>query len=298
MRITSNPVFLFAFLMFIGTETVGQPLNSEQRDRMINIRSAFNNLLFVNRFESIESPCLYIDSVDDRVAHTGDVINSNYRSLLLNKRIDPNGVKCLSNNYAKYLQFKVDSTELKDLTIQGEVMITYGYPASSIMQYLCRNGLGANNDSFFVKLLKSKGWFKMYPEKDKYVLSLVIQEKPYDRRDTAYAFLEITSDFFKSNKEPSYNLIFDRISLDRGDRNNQLSLRFTSTNVRNELMYYTQIAYDVLHDTRDLRSQAYITWLRNYLTNPACIHCDIIYSVASRPANGFILPNTRPQPAH
>jgi len=309
MLIMTRTNYFFRLLFLLVLLKVCKPVSGQDnndnpvmRERLRSICNSLDTLFFVNRFESVESPCLFMDSADDHYAIVNrKSINSNYRTKLLNDVIDTSGVKCLSNNYAKYLRFRADSTNEEQLTITGSIEITYGYPASGVMQYLCRNRAeGVGDTGFFNRLLRNHGWFKLYPDKDKYVLALVVQDRPYDPMDTAYAFLEITEDYFRSDPHPSYHFIFDRISLAKGDKNNQLSLRFTSTNTRNEMIYYTVMVHNIVKDlsSPDRKKQAYALWLRNYLTNSACIHCDLIYEPALRMNEAFRLPNTRPQPAH
>jgi len=279
-----------------------QATNDFARKRLDTIASGLNRLLFVNRFESVESPCLFIDSADNTVATPARaVINSNYRSRLAKGSIDENGVKCLSDHYAKYLQFKTERIAADSLVIEGEIRVTYGYPAPSIMQYLCFTApLAAKNTAYFEKMTKTKGWFRLYPEKDKYVIATVIRDQPFDPRDTVYGYLEITKGYFDSLAPASFQFIFERISLYKGDKNNQLSMRYTSTDHRSEMMYYTSMVHEVLKNIHsgDIQKKAYAKWLSNYLLNRNCIRCDLIYKPASMVNNGFILPDTEPQPAH
>lgn len=290
-------------LLIFGGSCCAQAVNEIGRQRLDTIAASLERFLFVNRFESLESPCLYIDSGDNRLASPARKnINSNYRTRLSKyNTIDSNGVKCLSSNYAKYLKYKVERIAADPLVIEGSLEISYGYPVSSIIQYLCITaGDSAINTSYFKKLISSRGWFRMYPEKDKYVIAMVIRDKPYDERDTTFGHLEITKSYFNAVAPPSYQFIFDRISLYKGDKNNQLSLRYTSTDHRSEMIYFTAMVHEVLKnkDAGTLQQKAYAKWLSNYLLNPACRQCALIYEPASRHYNGFMLPNTEPQPAH
>lgn len=293
----------FLCLLTLSPVCSAQAVNEVGRQRLDSIADCLERFLFVNRFESVESPCLYIDSADHTLASPARKnINSNYRTRLSQQHsIDPNGVKCLSSNYAKYLQCKVERIQADSLLIEGSLEISYGYPASSIIQYLCfaAGSLPVNN-VYFQQLIRSRGWFRTYPEKDKYVIAMVVRDRPYDERDTAFGHLEITKGYFNPAAPPSYQFIFDRISLYKGDKNNQLSLRYTSTDHRNEMIYYTSMVHEVLKnkDAANIQEKAYAIWLTNYLLNPACLRCNLIYDPALRQDNGFMLPNTEPQPAH
>lgn len=289
----------FGLNSFFSAHT--QAVNVFGHDRLDIISQGLNNFLFVSRFESVETPCLYIDPKDSSKA-TAYAKNSNYRKRLADSLVvDDLGVKCLSNYCAKYIRFKTASTNDDSLIIRGEVEMTYGYPAAAIMQMLCITNDAPGNDSvFFKKMIKSKGLFKMYPEKSKYVISMIMQKEPFDPRDTVYGYLEIVKDFFGTDNTPSFHFIFDHISLYKGDKNNPLSLGYTSTTHRQEMIYYTEMVRDILQyrSSTEIKKRAYAVWLANYFESQACLKCNLIYKPASDYYKTEILPNTQPQPAH
>jgi hypothetical protein len=298
-----NRLIIIAFALLPGIKTYPQKYNEIKRDRLDVISRGLERYLFVNRFESVETPCLYIDSADNTLASPGrNIINSDYRSQLSKKGfIDPDGVKCLSNYYSRYIKFKIENSIVDSLIIEGSFETTYGYPASSLMQYLCLTYPMPSKDTiYFNKLIRTKGRFRLFPENNKYVISLVIGDEPDDKRDIVYGYLEISQDFFNPHPQPSFQFIFDQISIYKGDKNNQISVRYTSTSHRTEMIYYTAMVHDVLKnkDAPDSSKQAYAKWLSNYLQNANCIRCNLIYMPASTLRNGFILPNTEPNPPH
>src|SRR5436190_21035588 len=69
------------------------------QQRLIYIQHSLDSFIFVNRFQSIESPCLCIDEKDSSLAYPQRaVVNSNYRIQLTKNKFNPNGVKCLSEH--------------------------------------------------------------------------------------------------------------------------------------------------------------------------------------------------------
>jgi hypothetical protein len=184
------------------------------------------------------------------------------------------------------------------------VSLTYGYPASSIIQYL---GFTYNaedkQNAFYGKLLKSVGWFSLYPEGDKYKIKVSLDSKPYNKKDTFYGYLEIVKGLHAPASKISYQVFFDQMNLFRGDRNNQIFLRFTSTSFSDEAVYFTNLVFNTLkHENSSQKDKKYAEaiWLRNFLADPKCPQCSFIFKQAEYlvQQNKFSLPSTEPIPAH
>ncbi|WP_315814409.1 hypothetical protein [Paraflavitalea speifideaquila] len=189
------------------------------RDRLSSIQRGLDTMIFVNRFESIESSCLYIASWDSSIACAERaVINSNYRiKLAKGKEIDTNGVKCLSQHVARYLRLRVKVVDTTDLCLAGVVETTYAYPASSIIQLLgATRQLEGKTDRYFDKLIKFTGTFTLYPADDKYRIKMILNDLPFDPGDAYFGYLEIVLDAFKPHAEKVYLLRFDQMSIKKG----------------------------------------------------------------------------------
>lgn len=290
--------------------TVPVSLKSQVRDsiileRLTEIRKELDTMLFVKRSESVELPCVCIDSSDYTKAHTyRKITNSNYRIRLKNKtnEID-SGVQCLSNYYARYLRLK--TTVINDSTMQlnGLIESSYHYPVSSIIQYLGFSKSAANaTQSFFEKLLTAKGTFTIYPENDKYKIAVSLETGPYNKMDTIYGYMEIVREAYRSQHAVSYSFYFDQLNIHTGDRNNQISMRFSSTNFNLESSYYANMLYSNLKfiNDPDKAKRAKAIWLTSFYANPSCTQCAYIYNLALFMVNKnvFSLPNTEPIPAH
>lgn len=288
------------------------PVMAQQNDtvtlnRLKEINAALDTLIFVNRFQSIETPCFYIDPVDHSFAHTNrKIINSNALIQLTRgkeKRIDPSGIKCLSQFCARYLRLTTSTIDNQSLTIRGKVESTYGYPASSIIQYLgfLSDNL-AKTTKFFEKMLRSTGTFVIFPEGDKYRIKIMFSDGPYEKSDIFSGYLEIVLEAFNPTHNKSLSFYFDEININKGDHNNQIFLKFSSTTFHNEEVYYTVLVYNTLKKKNSsiLLEKANAIWLENFLTNPACTQCKPIFNSAKYMVdnNMSILPNTEPIPAH
>ncbi|MFT3822519.1 MAG: hypothetical protein QM731_01315 [Chitinophagaceae bacterium] len=273
--------------------------------RLITIQHGLDTMIFVNRFESIETPCLCISALDSSTAMPNRrVLNSNC-DITLNKKgiINPNGVKCLSQYVARYLRLRVQRVDFDSLLLTGTVETTYAYPASSLIQLLgFTQSLPAKTDRFFDKLIKVHGTFRLYPEADKYRISLTLTDEPFSSDDTYLGYLEIVRDVFDSSSPDVYVFSFDQMSIQRGDNNNQIAVKFSSTSHRMETAYHTILAYNVLKHIKstDLKLKANAIWLDNFLKNPLCPQCRPVYVPATFMVNNllFALPNTSPVPAH
>jgi hypothetical protein len=289
-------------LTFPGTSLLAQ--NEVVTERLNEISKNLDTSIFVGRFKSIESPCLCIDPENNSFAYPKrNYINSDYRIQLKNGSVDSNGVKCLSEHIARYLDFQVDSIDFNSQFISGRVAITYGYPASSLIQFLGLTLEAPNkNMALFDKLISLRGKFSMYTEVDKYRIKMSFCEGPFDERDAYLGHLEVVKHAFEKNAPNVYILTFDQMSIHKGDANNQIEEKFTSTTHADEMEYYAFLAYSVLNLThsKDFKQRAQALWLDNFLNNPQCMPCKKIYEMAkalmSRPK--FSLPNTSPNPAH
>lgn len=264
------------------------------------ISNAFDSSLFVYRFESIETPCVYIDQSNTQYADVKrKIINSGYRVNPAKNASDTEHVKCLSQYCARYMIFKAQSVDTAKLEISGIMMTSYGYPASSIIQFLTYTNSQPNKtDSFFSRLLSSQGTFKLYPDRDKYRLQMVLPNEPHNVHDTIYGYVEIVKDFYKPLLR-STSIYFDRLSIDKGDKNNLISLHFASTTHTDEANYYSVLAYHILKEkgSDDPYKNANAIWLDNFLRKP---ECKLIYNIASFMVTHtkYALPNTEVTPPH
>ncbi len=296
-------IFFTTTTLYASTQvTEGSP---EIKKRLENIRAGLDTSFFVMRFQSIETPCVCINVNDDDSATQESIPNSNYRIRFFRDGvIDTNGVQCLSNYCSRYARFHVKCINVEDETISGEVSFTYGYPASSVIQYLGIALPSANRgNAFYEKLLNCSGTFSLYPEKDKYRLKVQLNTGPYDERDIFYAYLEISEGVYSDTKPASYQLYFDQMSLFKGDRNNQIFLRFSSTSFNEEAEYYAVLLYHTLryiNNPKNDRKKAEAIWAKNFYNNPECSACSFIYQMAEKmvKSNNFQMPNTNPVPSH
>jgi hypothetical protein len=290
--------------LLISRSAFSQPIKYDSviKHRLLEIRHGLDTMIMVRRFESIQTPCVCI-SDDDNIAYSpSNPSNSNFRTTVKKKKMN-NGINCLSQYCARYCRFKVKEVDLNALTITGGVELTYGYPAAAIIQYLGKTYKSENpQNDFFENLLRSQGSFKLYPENDKYILQLTLETQPYDRRDTFYAYLEIVRGVYEQISETGYMLFFDQMSLHKGDRNSQIFLRFTSTSIRDETIYYTNLLYDKLVELTGTKTvpKKEAMWVQNFFGSPGCNSCHYLYSKAlsKLEANGLRLPDTDPFPAH
>jgi hypothetical protein len=296
--------YIFATALLVCTTA-----HSQYRDTVIShlnqIKAALDTSIFVSRFESTETPCVYIDASKDREARANrQNINSDYRiQFKKNGSIDTTGTKCLSQYCSRYLRFRINNVDNDKLEMSGTFEATYAYPASSLIQYLgFTNSQPDKTNAYFNRLLRSEGNFFLYPEDDKYKVKIILLNKPYDSADTVSGYIEIVREAFRSNNK-SVHFYFDEMNLHKGDRNNQISLKFSSTSFFLESQYFQVIAYHVLKyinsPNEDLK-KANAIWLKNFLVNPACSQCKMIYNSAMFMvrSNPSVAPNTEPNPPH
>jgi hypothetical protein len=300
MRPVYLSCLLFILLAFYVAASHAQEARPIQDARLQEIKQAFDSSLFVYRFESVETPCVYIDMHNNQLADARRKrINSNYRVMPKKDLSASTDVKCLSEHCARYLRLEVEDYQADSLTITGTVEATYSYPASSIMQFITdAQGKPQRDKAFFKHLISSKGSFKLYPENDKYRIWLVLPNEPYDKGDTVYGYVEITREAYAPARQ-SISIYFDKMSIAKGDDNNQMFLRFSSTSQADEAQYYSVLAYFVLKgkDFQDDNKKAEAVWLENFLKEPQCL---FIYTLAEEMLKtpGFRLPNTEPIPPH
>lgn len=300
---------MIVLLVLVAGEGVFQEVHGQDRaviaGRLEYIGRVLDSVFFVSRFESVETPCLCIDELDSSVAYPKrKIINSDYKLHLAKKnKFDSSGVKCLSEHVARYMKFRVNSINIDSQVIAGTVETTYAYPASSLIQFLgATYGLANKGDRFFGKLIKLRGQFRLYPANEKYRVQLVLTDPPYDDKDTYLGYLEIVQDAFRERPETVFQLNFDLMSIEKGDKNNKIGERFTATSHVHEMQYYTVLAYHVLKHvgSTDVWLKANAIWLDNFLKNPECGACKPVYTAAKyMVAHGVgALPNTSPVPAH
>ena len=301
---------LSAILTFLFSVVCSYSLQAQREiieQRLNEFRSALDTMIFVNRFLSVESPCLYIDANDHTIAYAHRrVINSDYK-IRLNRRKNPttdvNGTKCMSEHVARYLRFKPDCINVDSQVISGTFEISYAYPASSIMQYLGFTAAQANQTkAYYEKLISLPGSFWLYHEDNKYRVKLVLRDSPYDEDDAYFGYLEIVQDVFRPRPDKVYVFTFDQMSIEKGDHNNQISEKFSSTNHFKERIYYATLAYYILRHggSADRIKNANAIWLDNFLKNPRCPQCLPVYNITRAILASFAsaLPNTSPDPAH
>lgn len=275
------------------------------RTRLNIIRNGLDSMIFVNRFESVETPCLCISEKDSTIAQPNRLVINSNSSIKLAKRniINPNGVKCLSQHIARYLRFRVMDIFPESLTLTGTIESTYAYPAGSIIQMLGFTRLQTDNtERFFNRLIRSRGTFILYPEGDRYRIRMILTDEPYNAGDTYIGYLEIVRDAFDSTAGDVYVFNFDQMSIARGDKNNQIAVKFSTTSHSGEQTYYSVLAYNVLknENSTDSLLKANAVWLKNFLNNPRCPQCQPVYSAATLLMNNTqqVLPNTGPTIAH
>lgn len=279
--------------------------NNIIENRIVAIKKGLDSMIFVKRFESITTPCIYIDSLDNSVAHTKrKITNSNYRiALKSDKAKIDSGVECLSQYYSRYARLSTNKIDTSDQIISGAIEFTYGYSASSIIQYLGFTAAAQDKSvAFFEKLIRTHGIFRIYPEDDKYRIMIALPEQPYEKMDTIYGYLEIVKEAYDKNPEISYSLYFDRINIYKGDNNNQIFLKFTSSSYRDEAMYFTRKLYHVLKflESGEKQKKAHALWVKSFFNNPNCSQCKFIYNQSEYLVNSksYVLPDTDPVPAH
>ncbi len=116
-------ILLVLFHVFAKSQSFSY--DSLIRQRLLEIQKGLDSSLFVNRFESIETPCLCIDSNDNQKAYAQrDTINSNYRIRFSKDGKIDSGVQCLSKYYSKYARFDVKVYTTKDQRLSGDVSLT------------------------------------------------------------------------------------------------------------------------------------------------------------------------------
>lgn len=293
-------VILISCVLCVGTTGWGQQSNYDEvvAARLQQIRAGLDTAILVKRFEAIETPCFCIDATNDAVAR--HYPNSNYKIRARSGRID-SGYLCLNEYNAQYLKFKPDSVGTNPATIKGKVEFSYGYPAGSIIQYLGFTEREVNKDhTFFERLTTTSGTFTMYPEDDKWRVEVIMNEAPFDPKDKYYGYVEIVRDEF--SQKTGFIILFDKMSLDKGDKDNQISLRFGSTTHNDESMYYSRKIYEVLKhaNSTDVVLKAKAVWLYSFLNDANCAQTKYVYRLAVNLLNslGFQLPNTKPFPPH
>lgn len=263
--------------------------------------------IFVRRFESVELPCVCINDNDDRIGELKRRIsNSNFRIRLKQKRLIDEGTECLSNHHARYVKLETDCVNWRKQKISGVAHFTYGYPASSLIQYLgMTQGTSNSLDAYFSKMLQSTGWFEIRPEEDKYRIAICLNTGPYNKNDTAFGYIETSqSAFRKDSNKVNVSIYLNRLQIESGDKNNQIFVRMASTDFADEAIYYKTLLYHHMKGEENpdpLSRRAHYQWLDRFYGNPACMACRFIYNQVMQvllhpPA--LQLPNTETNPPH
>ncbi len=300
MKIAYKLIIFFACTGFTAVASAQDPAYDIAQTSLQLIRNAFDSAMFVYRFESIETPCVYIDQSNTQYADVKrKIINSGYRVSPQKNMSDTEHVKCLSQHCARYMVFKTKTIDTARLEITGDISTSYGYPASSIIQFLTyTNDQPNKTDSFFHRLISSKGSFKLYPDRDKYRLEIVLPNAPHSIHDTIYGYVEIVKDFHRPAIR-STSVYLDKLSIEKGDKNNLIALHFTSTSHTDEANYYSVLAYHILKEkgSDNMYKNANAIWLDNFLRKP---ECKLIYNIATFMVKHtkFALPNTEVAPPH
>jgi hypothetical protein len=295
--------YLLFFYLFILHSYSNAQNNDLPKSRLKEIRSVLDTALFVNRMETIETPCMCIDMNNDKIAHANRVnINSNYRiQLSKDSSIDPDGIKCLSQYVSRYMKFHVIAENDDSLTMQGEVSLSYAYPAGSIMQYLgfTQNQLD-KDEVFFKKLISSKGTFSLYPQGTRFMIRMSFSDAPF-KSYTMFGYLEIVREAYRDTVK-SFRFFFDQLSIKKGNNNNSISVKFSNTTHYYETEYFTVFIYHLLKESGspDAAKRAYALWLRNYLQNMNCSNLSMFISAADTMirSDHFTMPNTEPLPVN
>ncbi|HNP53271.1 MAG TPA: hypothetical protein PKK69_01595 [Ferruginibacter sp.] len=199
-RVTYSLLFTVLGLLqegIVRAQTLAED-SAQINQRLQLLVQQFNNKIFVRRFESVELPCVCIDSNDDKKGTVKrDVINSNFRIRLKRKHVIDDGTECLSNHHARYVWLETDCVNWRKQKISGIAHFTYGYPASSLIQYLGMTRGSLNPlQAYFSKMLQSTGWFEIRPEEDKYRIAICLNTGPYNKNDTAYGYIETSKGAF------------------------------------------------------------------------------------------------------
>lgn len=283
-------------------ERVVQALNS--------MKEVLDSVLFVNRFETIETPCFVLNPDNDTLAYIKPgVINSNYRVLTSLGYDSIEGKACLSQYCSRYFRLRNITVDAGSMKLSGIIESSYSYPAPSLMQYLtmvdetsATGGIYKKEDRLFEKLLHTKGRFELYPENDKYRIRLSFPDKPYDGDYTMYGYLEIVRPDIDHSKEKVYTFYFDRMSIRKGDDNNRIFLKFSSTNSHSEHMYFTRLVYDALRKGNNTgagdtarHNRAMARWVESFLQE-ATLCQPFLEAARVLGAPSFWLPNTLPFP--
>ncbi|MBN9299827.1 MAG: hypothetical protein J0I41_22685 [Filimonas sp.] len=299
--------YIFSICCVVAT-AITHPVKAQDstdniRKYMQIIRTALDKSIFANRFESIETSCYILDSTDDRkatrVSFTDKYINANNRIRLYSGKPDTAGFKCLSENCSRYLRLNVVFIDAEQKCMRGTVENTYAYPAPSLMQYLGMTANATNpTDAFFQKMISNKGTFTLSPKDDRYQIEISFPGGPFEGDFTMYGYVDMVK-AMDGDTTPVCQIFFDRMAIKKGDDNNRIMLKFTSTSPRLEKMYFTRMIYDVLsrENRGSIEDRMNAVWLRNYLVRtPLC-------SPLLQQANFFLrssnysTPNINPTPA-
>jgi len=333
----------------LRAQTVQDTNLLKQKGEAIRLVAGFlQGHIFTNRFKSIETPCVLINPLHDSIANSPiaplsynnnksfRLINSNYLITLYTYKDDSNyyknpsthfkknlsrhksdsvnyynGLKCLSENCARYMRFSIDNKQIDGNTdtLFGSIQSSYSYPISSLIQYIGFVSEGADKtNAYFNRLLSDKGTFKCYMDNNKYRIQVQFpgDSTPFNGLYTFSGYIEMSRDF----KAPNIllcNIFFDGMSIEKGDQDNQIFLKFTSTGFDNEALYMANLVFNTLikADTSNAAKTGYEKdkanglWLRNFLERSGCSACNYIGHIAEqqykiKPAVAF--PNVDPLP--
>ncbi len=266
-----------------------------------SIKVALDSLLFVRRFQTVETPCIVINPAQpDEATVYQDMVNSKYRVAKNTNR----GVLCMSENCAQYIRLShglyIDSNQ----SIHGDVELTYAYPCSAIIQYLGMTYAQTQTDRsqwFFNYFLRSLGTFTLSKQDGRYEITMVLTTTPYTPLDTVYGYLELVRSVYPNNNTKVYEFFFDHMRMHKGD-DVQIFQKYATASFDSESMFYTNMLVGALmgFNTQDPVAKRNAIWVQNFYGSPNCPMCGFIFGQALFRAshNPVSRPNTNPYPAH
>jgi len=321
------------FILILLTIATACKVQAQSKDdtttikaKMTEIRNDLNNLILVNRFQSVETPCFEIndhDSTQAKHSALNGIINNNYRIRLFRDSVITPGIKCLSEFCCRYMRLLVnDSMDVTNLKMSGIVESTYGYPSSTLMQYIGLTYTLQGRDSiYFKKLIRNTGTFEIYPEDSRYKIRLRFPTSPYNSDFIIYGYIEAIRPAQPGDNRVVYNIYFDQLDIKHGDANNRIFVKFSGTSHRDEQLYFQSLITNIINKgqhknitpgnakaqsvydldktkpKQDIKSEAYAKWLLNFLKQAP--YCDIFYrsAITTQNSQSFQLPNISPTPA-
>ena len=310
MRKSLISIFLFTYSL------------SNAQNFIDTFRSLLNTHVFVTRFESIETPCYIITEKEGEIIANLPYSNSNFlsnyylslkknNSRLFTSKNQLTGIKCLSEYCSRYMRFricqipsKINTEDNKEL-YTGEIESSYGYPSSSLIQYigLTYNSLNPEKTSqYFNYFIVNKGSFTIFEDNNKLRIKMTFPDDPFTKDYTFYGYIELVRDLLNSSEITS-TIFFDKMSIKNGDSSTPISLKFSSTSFTNEENYFSDLVYSILirsEKSNKTYFNNYSTWLKHFLKLPICVNCQKILMRAEEklkifPSNQLEKTNIRPE---